>query len=104
MSERGGRAALTERAEAVDPTEAPVVIDLTEKPEAPASIDLTGEPDATKEPTKACTICAERENTHAFVPCGHKAACASCSAKCTRCPICKTPVEKAIKIFDCFWN
>ncbi len=47
-----------------------------------------------------CAICIDVRNTHAFQPCGHKCVCASCAAKCQKCPICRADVTGTLKIFD----
>jgi len=49
-----------------------------------------------------CVACAARPKSCAFVPCGHVSLCESCSSKSmsttTRCPICRQPAEKFVKI------
>jgi hypothetical protein len=49
-----------------------------------------------------CTICLDQPSTHACVPCGHRCMCEGCGGAMTQelCPICRTPVERIIKIFD----
>lgn len=52
----------------------------------------------------SCVICLSNARTHAFVPCGHECVCRQCSDKLVRttrgnCPICRTEVTMAIKIF-----
>ena len=47
-----------------------------------------------------CVVCMNERKTHAFLPCGHKCVCASCAAKCQKCPICRADVTGIVKIFD----
>jgi len=51
-----------------------------------------------------CVICLEKPRSHVFVPCGHYATCGTCATVSlqrdgNRCPMCRQPVEKAIKIY-----
>ena len=53
--------------------------------------------------TQDCCVCMAEENTHAFMPCGHKCVCSGCagvlmSSTC-RCPLCNSPSTSAIRIF-----
>jgi hypothetical protein len=49
-----------------------------------------------------CVVCMHAENTHAFIPCGHRCVCTSCGTKCNNCcPICRENVTGTLKIFDC---
>lgn len=52
----------------------------------------------------ACVICMAAPKTHAFVPCGHRCACAGCSDVVlgqlpAACPVCRAAAERAIHIF-----
>mmetsp|Transcript_13304 Transcript_13304/g.43815 ORF Transcript_13304/g.43815 Transcript_13304/m.43815 type:complete len:93 (+) Transcript_13304:168-446(+) len=49
---------------------------------------------------KECGVCMDAENTHALVPCGHKAACARCAQGLTLCPFCRAPVQASLRIFE----
>jgi hypothetical protein len=57
-----------------------------------------------KKTTKWCVICFEKENNHAFTPCGHKCVCHECAINSCRtrmiCPICRNPVTGIQQIFD----
>ena len=50
-----------------------------------------------------CIICMDKPQTHAFMPCGHRCACAQCADRCLEikpeCPKCKQAVEFVAKIF-----
>ena len=49
---------------------------------------------------KECSICvANIKKKIALVPCGHTDICQECSNKIKRCPICKSEIEKVIRIF-----
>ena len=52
-----------------------------------------------------CVICFDTEQTHAFLPCGHKCACHTCSNTiynrvAPKCPICRTPIQSILHVFD----
>jgi hypothetical protein len=52
----------------------------------------------------SCVVCLSRPKSHAFVPCGHECVCGQCSEALIRsgagkCPICRTDVAMAMKIF-----
>jgi len=49
-----------------------------------------------------CVVCLSGENTHAFVPCGHKCVCRECAAGAggfAACPVCRGPAERVVRIF-----
>jgi serine/threonine protein kinase len=48
-----------------------------------------------------CVVCLERVSTHALMPCGHRCVCERCAPILNNraCPICRTLVEKAVRIF-----
>mmetsp|Transcript_51373 Transcript_51373/g.94964 ORF Transcript_51373/g.94964 Transcript_51373/m.94964 type:complete len:449 (+) Transcript_51373:147-1493(+) len=55
----------------------------------------------------SCVICLAKPKTHAFVPCGHRCVCESCSLEVLStsgqealCPLCRTAVHEAMQIFD----
>jgi len=50
----------------------------------------------------ACVICMENKKTTCAVPCGHKILCNSCSREAVfeTCPICRTPCDKIIRVYD----
>ena len=41
-----------------------------------------------------CLICTERQTTIVFNPCGHFAICEKCCKFITRCPICRSHIDK----------
>lgn len=49
-----------------------------------------------------CTICMEKQKTHIFTPCGHKATCKECgdNFKDKQCPICREIVKDCIQVFQ----
>jgi hypothetical protein len=51
-----------------------------------------------------CVICMERPTESVFGPCGHKCCCHACAQKTlgagSSCPICRTAIQQAIRIFD----
>lgn len=52
-------------------------------------------------PAAECCICLDNPNTHATIPCGHKAYCEDCVELIgNTCAICKGPITGAIKIFN----
>lgn len=51
-----------------------------------------------------CVVCLCHSKSHAFVPCGHECVCAQCSAALVasgvgKCPVCRTEVTMAMKIY-----
>ena len=50
-----------------------------------------------------CKICLDNSSTMMIIPCGHKCCCDGCSEKLAAstklCPICRTPVDKFVKVF-----
>mmetsp|Transcript_30980 Transcript_30980/g.53653 ORF Transcript_30980/g.53653 Transcript_30980/m.53653 type:complete len:135 (-) Transcript_30980:65-469(-) len=48
---------------------------------------------------RECTMCMETEIDAAFIPCGHAAFCHGCSNRVKKCPICRAPVDQAIRIY-----
>ncbi|KAL0480147.1 baculoviral IAP repeat-containing protein [Acrasis kona] len=53
-----------------------------------------------EEEMNTCSICMERERSHACVPCGHVVLCYEC-LDCVQnsCPICRASVDKFVEIF-----
>ena len=52
-------------------------------------------------PLADCVIClADDGARHAIVPCGHRCVCRTCAAVLAMCPICRTPAERTLEIFD----
>lgn len=48
---------------------------------------------------KYCKICLENLQNTVFIPCGHVCTCVKCAFSVTKCPICREPYEKVIRIF-----
>ena len=58
----------------------------------------------------ACVVCLAEKATHAFVPCGHKAVCRDCAARCEEktkensqnptCVICRNSFVAVVRIFE----
>lgn len=47
-----------------------------------------------------CVVCMDREPTHAFLPCGHKATCGECSTLVDRCPNCRAHIVERKRIYE----
>ena len=53
-----------------------------------------------------CVVCLERARSHVLLPCGHKCLCSSCvdtvlgTGADAVCPLCRTPIQKAQRVFD----
>lgn len=45
-----------------------------------------------------CKVCLDNEISVVFFPCGHTA-CLDCAPALTKCPICRAPIQKFIKIY-----
>ena len=48
---------------------------------------------------RLCRICYDREANIVFVPCGHLATCGNCASAFSDCPVCRTPIQTAVKTF-----
>jgi serine/threonine protein kinase len=46
-----------------------------------------------------CVVCLTAEPVMALMPCGHRCACAQCAPSLRTCPICRSPVQEAKRIF-----
>ncbi len=46
-----------------------------------------------------CVVCLSAEPVMALMPCGHRCACADCAPSLSLCPICRSPVQEAKRIF-----
>ena len=51
-----------------------------------------------------CVICMDGAKTHLLSPCGHQCVCAECAESLMErlvpvCPTCRTPCERAIRVF-----
>ena len=77
-------------------------LERSPEPSAPSTphVPAPSEPSTSTMREAECLICMEQERTMAFVPCGHKCCCPPCSKTQVNCPVCRTPVQQAIKIYD----
>jgi len=48
---------------------------------------------------RLCRICYDREANIVFVPCGHLATCGNCASAFKDCPVCRAPIQQAVKTF-----
>jgi len=48
---------------------------------------------------RLCRICYDRGANIVFVPCGHLATCGNCASAFLDCPVCRTPIQQAVKTF-----
>ncbi|CAH0547478.1 unnamed protein product [Brassicogethes aeneus] len=48
--------------------------------------------------TTDCVICLDLECQIIFVPCGHLCCCSQCSTMITECPMCRSSIERKIKV------
>lgn len=48
---------------------------------------------------RLCKICYCAEYNTAFFPCGHVIACAKCASSVTKCPLCRKPFERVMRVF-----
>lgn len=47
-----------------------------------------------------CISCMGSRRSVAFVPCAHYVMCLSCGCGTAQCPICRTPVEACVRIYE----
>ena len=48
---------------------------------------------------RLCRICYDREANIVFLPCGHLATCGNCASAFRDCPVCRAPIQHAVKTF-----
>lgn len=74
------------------------------KPTAPTADDLpdSGSTSSAARSTEdsKCVICLDREKTTLFIPCGHYAFCKLCADGIVECAICRTRIQKRVKVFE----
>lgn len=46
-----------------------------------------------------CKICYSNEYDTAFLPCGHVTACTKCAYTVTKCPMCREPFERVVRVY-----
>jgi len=56
--------------------------------------------EARKRKNCMCIICYDNKSSHAIVPCGHKQFCEACIGLLDKCPICNSPKQMSLKIFE----
>lgn len=49
--------------------------------------------------SRLCKICYSSEYNTAFFPCGHVIACTKCASSVTKCPLCRKPFERVMRVF-----
>lgn len=49
--------------------------------------------------SRTCQVCMDAEVTTAFCPCGHVVCCYNCSIMCKECPLCRTQITYAQRVF-----
>lgn len=60
---------------------------------------LTNDDQKPMNDSKMCKICYECEYNTAFFPCGHIIACAKCASSVTKCPYCRQPFTKVMRVY-----
>lgn len=48
-----------------------------------------------------CNICMSATKAEVYFPCGHYCNCSDCASKITKCPLCRTVIQKRVKREDC---
>lgn len=48
---------------------------------------------------KICQVCMDSEVSTAFCPCGHVVCCVDCASMCRECPLCRTQITYAQRVF-----
>ena len=65
--------------------------------------DSNGAAGSTGEEAGECVVCMDEENTHTFVPCGHKCVCKRCADMImesnAECPKCRGEAREAMRVF-----
>lgn len=51
------------------------------------------------EDSRICQVCMDEEVATAFCPCGHVVCCVECSVMCRECPICRSQITYAQRVF-----
>jgi len=65
----------------------------------PPDVEKYNEPLAKTKETE-CVVCQHREKSVAFVPCGHRCCCRTCSEANDKCPVCRSIPTGRFRIFD----
>ena len=96
-----------EREEANMPAEEPIPTAVESKPVPSIGPPARSESDPTEllkenerlREERLCRICYDREANIVFVPCGHLATCGNCASAFRDCPVCRAPIQHAVKTF-----
>ncbi len=67
-------------------------------PSQPARPQAMNAPPPTED-SKLCVVCMDEVLEVVLMPCGHVCACEQCSKQLTQCPMCRQPVDRAIRVF-----
>ena len=51
------------------------------------------------EDSRVCQVCMDEEVATVFCPCGHVVCCVECSVMCRECPICRSQITYAQRVF-----
>lgn len=49
--------------------------------------------------TTECVVCLSAPRDYVLVPCGHNCVCEDCCYSISSCPLCREPVERAVKLY-----
>mmetsp|Transcript_27411 Transcript_27411/g.69929 ORF Transcript_27411/g.69929 Transcript_27411/m.69929 type:complete len:139 (+) Transcript_27411:286-702(+) len=49
---------------------------------------------------RECIVCLDAPRDHVLVPCGHACVCDECCRAIGLCPICRAPVERAVRLYE----
>lgn len=61
--------------------------------------DLLADYERLKE-ERSCRVCLDGDRTVVFLPCRHLATCPSCAAVVKTCPVCRSGIERVVKIYS----
>lgn len=64
-----------------------------------AELLLSISPSSKKYRAPRCVVCMATPTEAAFDPCGHLCSCTKCAAKLKNCPICRTEVQKTLRVY-----
>jgi len=74
--------------------------DYVLKASLPPVLPLKVEEPLEDRPAEECAVCLEKiPERVAIVPCGHTTVCKDCCSELESCPLCRTKIDKVIKLF-----
>jgi hypothetical protein len=73
--------------------------DRPNMPELQTALQEVFMEESLEEAKSECVVCLTAEPVMALMPCGHRCACAHCATLLRTCPICRSPVQEAKRIF-----